>query len=391
MLADSKIFIVFFVTLASISFSSIGNGLTNNYYATIILSIFCLFSFYINRLIVFKYFNKKISLLILLLIASFFVSCVIADKNNQFVWYRFYSIISCIAFGFFTYIYLCNKKINILDLTIIMAMIGLMHVIALSLFWFNLEMPTEYQWMMGIPFFNHIRNFTDYMGICALSSLFLVFFTSKYSQIFWLVISVLIFSVIFWSGSRSTLIGLVFSVFFIFLIIDNKLNNFIKFISIVFFSLYISYLFRVLDQGLGFFRSLERSVSGSLNTITSFRLELYEKILNFIFLKPFFGYGGEAVRNHIVDIRGMSLSQAHNFILQIILEFGLVGLTLLLIFIIILFENCDFKKIDNYKLIFISIIIYIFFSSLFNGGFYYTAILSLLCMGISITYFCFKE
>lgn len=378
--------ILFILSILAISFGSVGSGFFNNYNITVYLSYFLIIILLISKGEALKNLKTALSLKICIMFLVFFISCVIAEMNSAFdVWYRYFSILVCVLYGSVFY-YLCeSKKINIDIFYKALSGFGVLHVLFLIVFAFNLNDPLSHDWAKHLPFFNNIRNFTDYLVVCFLCSFYLFFKNTKDYKYF--VFCTFILSCLFWSGSRSSILAGFCSLLFIIYYFKERLINFLYLSVMVFSSTLISICFAVNAPGFGLYSSLYRSVGGSLNKISSSRLDVYKQVFDLICSRPFFGYGGEAVRNQGVMAGEMKLAQAHNFILQILIEFGLVGLILVFIVLFSILSRVDFKGINKENCIVYAVVLNIIISSMFNGGFYYTATLSIFCLFLS--YLCY--
>ncbi|MEG0619347.1 MAG: O-antigen ligase family protein [Bacilli bacterium] len=381
-------YILFILTLILINFGGFGTGFFNNYNITVFLGYFSLIIILIYKKDLLLYINGPFLKPIVFIVLSMTISCFFA-QNNVYgnIWYRYFSIVMCITFSFLAYLLLSEKKVVNTTILKVLGFCGFLHVIVLLCFWSYLEDPVNYNWFMDLPFFNHIRNFTDFIAIGFLCSLYLFFISEKsINKIFWAGNSIFVLSCVFWSGSRSSLLGILVCIFFMFFYIRDRQKNSLFLIFFLLSSFYISTFFKVNNSGFGFENSIIRTTSGNLNEISSLRYDLYVKVVSYIVDKPFLGYGGEAVKNYIINVHHIEISQSHNFILQILIEFGFLGLLSFIYFIYIFFKRINFSKINN-GAIFAILISNIFISSLFNGGFYYTSNLSLLCLFFSCLYY----
>ncbi len=79
-------------------------------------------------------------------------------------------------------------------------------------------------------------------------------------------------------------------------------------------------------------------------------------------------------------------AQIHNSILQVLLEFGLIGLILVFCVFLRIFFDLRKIKINKMNIFYIAIVTNVFISSLFNGGAYYVVTLSLFCIFFAILY-----
>lgn len=366
------------LSMLAISFGSVGSGFFNNYNITVYLSYFILIIFFVSRDDILKYFRGTYFLKIFSVLVVFLLSSILAAERGAFdVWDRYFSILVCILFGCIFYFLINEDKVNPDFVIYMLTILGVIHVLFLLLFSARLDDPANYDWAQKLPFFNNIRNFTDYLVICFLCSIYLYLINDKKKYFF---TSVIILSCLFWSGSRSSILAGFFSLIFIIYFFRNNFRSLIYLSCVPVFSYLLSVLFRVNSSGLGFYNSISRSVSGDVNKISSSRIDVYKQVIDLIKERPIFGYGGEAVRNQGVMAGDMKLAQAHNFILQILLEFGFVGLFFVVLVFFSIFSKINLSNINNKNCIFYAVVINIFISSFFNGGFYYTATLSLFCL-----------
>lgn len=381
---DKSIIFIYILTLLSICFGSFGSSAFNNYNITVYLTCFCcIFIFFYKNLIIKRICGRFLFPIILLLILFCISNLLGENLKYENLWDRYFSIFICIVFGFFSYILISYNKMDFQHIVGVLALGGILHVLVLLYLWYSLESPVEYPWVTGLPFFNNIRNFSDFIVICFLCCIYLFFIKRNYEKLFWGLGTLLIMCCVFWSGSRSSLVGLGAGLMMMIIFIENKKINIFLMILIMITSFLMSTMYSVKDSMLGFYKAFERSLTSDVNAMTSFRVDLYKKIFEYILNRPGFGYGGEAVRNYIVDINGFSLAQAHNLILQILLEFGFVGLLSFFWVLITLLKSIKYNNINYKNIILYAVILHLIVSSFFNGGFYYVSTLSLFCLFFS--------
>lgn len=378
--------ILLFLALVSISFAGIGSGFFNNYNITVYLIYYVLIVFLLYKLDFLKIFRGVYFLPALGMLSIFFISTAIASINGESdVWYRFFSILVSVLFGCIFVTLIADEKVKSEIVLQVLMINGVIHVIYLLVFSMTLDDPLNYNWAKELPFFNNIRNFTDYLVICFICSLYL--FLKNDKKILYCLSTIIILSCLLWSGSRSSLLAGFIGIAFIFLFFDKKLKNISFIICMILISLLFSLYFRVNTNGFGVLNSIFRSMSTDVNKISSLRPEVYKQVVELISERPLLGYGGEAVRNQGVAAGSMELTQAHNFILQILLEYGFIGFFSFIYIFIKFYKNFNYSRVNKDNCVFYSVVIIIFISSFFNGGLYYTATLSLFCLFFS--YVCF--
>lgn len=378
---------IFYLTLVLIAFGSVGDGINNNKTISFgFMYIICIVIFlYKSELSYF--FNKRLLLFIMLFFLSGILSNCFSEYSSMLIWYRFFSIFLCFLLGFISYILLSKNIVSFGGIISSIAIFSVVHVLILVLMWYVLDDPYTYNWVSGLPFFNNIRNFTDFLSIGYLCSIILFYISNYEKKIIWYICGVVILSAIVWSGSRTALLSVFVSFVVFFFFIEDKIKYFILVILNLFFSLVISLFFKLNNNSLGFSAGVYRSLDNNINNISSGRVDLYAYIINHIFENPVLGLGGEAVYMLRQQFNFFPAIQAHNSILQILIEFGFLGLFLFICICVVI--KIDIKnKIDDVKhKILIILITNIIAASFFNGGFYYVVTISLLCIFISILYY----
>lgn len=380
--------IIFFI-----SFGSTGTSLYNNLNISIYLSYFVLIVVsvlvYCKVSLSYKYMNKQLIFFLLLIFISFGVSCYFSFfENYNDIWARWYAVFISIISSFLIFFIILKEFLKSKVILISLAIFGLLHVFVLTWMWFSIDNPEKYNWVEYLPFFSNIRHLADLLSISFLSSLCLFCNAKKiYIKYLWWVGAVFILSCIFWTGSRAAFIGVTGASFILFVYLERIKFAFNFFIMCV-VSILISMVFLVENKSMGFYRIFftNEKMKNSLNRYTSGRIELYQDAVSYFLKKPYWGYGGEAVRNLKFPLGSNYAAQIHNSILQVLLEFGLIGLILVFLVFLKVFFDLRQLKVNKMNVFYIAIVINIFLSSLFNGGAYYVVTLSLFCIFLAILY-----
>lgn len=381
--------IMFILTLLVIGFGSLGGGTYNNYNISISFLYFFIFFICFYRQEIGKHINRKLFLAILGMFCLFLISCLFPTFNNYMdIWGRYYALLSCVLFAYCTYILLVKKKINFLSIIKMLATIGFIHVAVLLWTWFSVPHPERYNWVNGLYFFPNIRHLVDFLSICFLCALFMFFQQKKTSvekSIGW-IFSIVILACIFWSGSRAAYIGLLPSVL---LLIWHYKKNYLSvagFVLIFLIALYLPSFFNVSSKDLGFSQAIHRSTQGTVEQASTGRFYLYKQVFEWFSYHPIWGNGAEAMTQMEIYIGGLIVFQAHNSILQILVDFGLMGLLGVLYVFYVVLNDLKGKKLNDKQFFSLVIIINIMTAALFNGGAYYVVTISLMCLFIAIIY-----
>ncbi len=389
LVSNRVISIFFYFFIFFMCFTSTGSAFYNNFNLSIYILYLLLPLSFIYRSYFLQYLNSKMVFFLGLMLIVFFISSLISpiDEKVQ-VWGRFFGIIVSIFLGYLAYIFYQIKLISFQGVNYVLAWAGLVHVFILLYMWLTVPDPFYYNWVEGLYFFTNIRHLADLLSICYFSSLILFYITVNKSKYLYLLFSLLLLAAIFWSGSRAAYFGILMG--WLFLICYQKLKKeyLINFLVSIALGIYLSTLFHVISPSLGFFKSFYRSVNGNVNSISSSRLDLYQQILEAYLLRPFWGYGGEAVRSLNIMQGEKQIGQAHNAVLQILIDYGFVGLLFSSVFFLFVIMRM-IKKIELTQLFCLVIIINIIFAALLNGGAYYILTLALLSIFMGMA--CAKE
>lgn len=377
---------IYLFSVFVLGMSSTGSAFYNNYNPTVYMLYFILPFLFFYKHEVFYSINEKLTILLLAMISLFAISSLISPlKETYEIWWRLIGITVCIVFGYVSKVLLDLKAISFISINRVLTAIGILHVIVLLYMWNTVDNPFAYNWVENLYFFTNVRHLADLLSICYFSAFFLFLLDKSPIKYLYLIFSITILTSILWSGSRAAYLGIFIAWAVLFILLNQK-RFFIGITSLSFMSaVYLSTFFNVASPSLGFFRSLHRSVQGDANQISSSRLDLYQQIFDWFLLRPFWGYGGEAVRNLKVFLGEQQIGQAHNVVLQILIEYGLIGFIATTVVIVVIFRQMITRK-TKIKIMCLAMLFNIFGASLLNGGAYYIVIIALFAVFVGIAY-----
>ncbi len=191
-----------------------------------------------------------------------------------------------------------------------------------------------------------------YPNTLAIPLLFALWLAFKQNKTIWLKFF-LIIGLIF-TGSRGGLLGIIFIVLYFLIKNNSKSKYFLLFFSILLISLF-SILANFLLQNDLILTQLTRSYD---------REDIFRTTMAYFTKNPIFGYGGNTI-GQLQDIKinyspSIIWDHTHNWVFEILIRYGLVGLVLFLAFIISIIKNIsDFDK----KYIFIIFLILALFQN----------------------------
>ncbi|AEX22966.1 MULTISPECIES: O-antigen ligase family protein [unclassified Vibrio] len=197
-------------------------------------------------------------------------------------------------------------------------------------------------------------------------------------------------SLIIWLGGRgailSYLIGISLVIIFIYKHNELKIKNSVTLICLIITSLILSLPFNVYSwNGLNRLLDAKEYYVKDLNALSTNRIELWETSWNFIKEKPFFGYGAESfILNSDTVYR-----HPHNFIVQWLFDYGIIGLILFLSFIIYINKTSYINiknELSTNNLFSIAILVSIISNAFISGTLYYSPPFFILCVVASYSY-----
>lgn len=265
---------------------------------------------------------------------------------------------------------LINQRSDFIEM-IMKAIISalLLCILAFATFWFVSPNPVQHDWASDIPLFMNIRHF----GYLAAAALPLGYWLIEKNSIkgqsnFWaLIYLTLCWALVFWLGGRGTFLGVTIVTFIYFLLSKPQ----IKWVMLTIFSgLTISQLFIVDHPSLNLFRFW--GTDSDLNTLSSFRMTIYiESIIYWWNNVPILGLGADGYRHLIPAIGNIeSIAHPHSIIIQLLLSYGILGLSIPCYFFFILSWKIFKSSHKQKKVIFLAFLSTMILS-IFDGVLYH--------------------
>lgn len=191
--------------------------------------------------------------------------------------------------------------------------------------WNQLADPLGYNWFGGPPLFRHIRHVGYFLCIGTVLASWAIFSYRGWLRCLAWVIYTLGMGMLLWSGGRGALLGsllatLVLAVRFV---PRAHIMQWASYVPALLLALAGSALFAVRQRELGWLGGFTRSVgSASLDGLSSGRLRIWSYLAERAAERPWFGWGGEGFSAVWPD---SGIIQAHNGLLQLLIEWGIVG------------------------------------------------------------------
>jgi O-antigen ligase len=334
-----------------------------------------------------------VALILLLLAVSIPLSNVLAIVESKGLadWYRAVEMLAHMAFALAMYGWFRSdlRAAEIIVLTILAAVTVYFFVLVVT--WNRVVDPTIYDWLRHPPFFRNIRQAAYLLYLGMVVAAWAVLALRGCFRGLALLVFMLATAMLLWSGGRgafaSACLGIVCLQFRFGLRNHAQLWRWLFIAGLAAFLL--SALFPVELPGMGWVSALVRSGGGaSADQISSGRMEIWSALLPYIAERPWFGWGGEAF--HALMPNTWVL-QAHNGVLQLLLEWGGVGLILISIGIWIvlspgmksLFRGAGPDQSPPALVLGVSLVFSLLFLSLVDGVFYHGLPLAFLMIGLA--------
>lgn len=193
--------------------------------------------------------------------------------------------------------------------------------------------PVNFRWVIQVPSATNIRQISNILGILALVPTTLLMF-EKYRrrQFFLVLLLIAILTFIMWTGTRTALFGYLTG-FCIALIVQPsyfKWDRFFGILVAIILALVISLFLPIPDPQFGIIRIAE---SISAQDISTGRVKLWLDALNAIMESPLLGHGAGTYRLNMHFGNPYPVNHPHNFVIQFIYDWGVLGGGIALIFL----------------------------------------------------------
>lgn len=223
--------------------------------------------------------------------------------------------------------------------------------------------------------------------IVIVSTLYLsikVLMGERLNNILFILSTITSISLLIWLGGRGAILSYLLGLMLAFVIIYKhhklELKRLVNLSLFIIFSIIISTPFNIYSwNGLNRLLDTKQYYSQDINTISTDRIELWSLSWDFIKEKPLFGYGAESfILNSETIFR-----HPHNFIVQWLFDFGVIGTLLFLLFIsYILLIGCKNTERELNIINLLSIVIFtgILSNAIISGTLYYSPPFLILCI-----------
>lgn len=221
------------------------------------------------------------------------------------------------------------------------------------------------------------------------SLLYLIGYSKNFSKFRFLLIVSLMSAIIFFSETRSIFLAVAFSLitFLIWKVITRyKILFHLYFLLIIAFNFFATVLYPKLYMLDNFHKYNLLSYQYTGKSLLSGRNVIWENLVELIKLKPYFGYGSGVNPRDFIE----SDLSAHNMYLHITLQVGVIGLSLLIIFLFFIWKSFWKNKQDPKVILaacfFIGVLIYQLFEVTLTQNNFGLGLLQWVIIGLGLSY-----
>jgi O-antigen ligase len=202
---------------------------------------------------------------------------------------------------------------------------GLAYVAALSVFAIFVPKPEDFRWFERMPSATNVRQIGNIVALFALVPATLVLFerSRRNTAFAWVGLTCLL-TFITWTGSRGALLSFCLAVGFAGWRNRSAItpNRIVVFVSAALIAVALSLVIPVPDSNFGLIRIADSVGSGD---VSSGRAQIWQNTVSAILEAPIFGHGAGMFRQNMTLVNGFPFNHPHNFILQLIYDWGAVG------------------------------------------------------------------
>lgn len=197
--------------------------------------------------------------------------------------------------------------------------------------WMVLDDPYHFDWVYDPPLFVNIRNLGHCLAIGMVCGAWLFFSCHAFGKMSGWAVFLVSSAMLAWSGSRGSFMAALFGVALLGLVFSWRAYARLWgiLLATLVMAFFLAALFPVADGSMGWLSALQRTrdVAGA-EALGSGRWAMWKETAGFIAQRPWFGWGGDAFR---VLMGWRKEIQPHNSLLQVLLEWGVVGAVSLLL------------------------------------------------------------
>ncbi len=206
----------------------------------------------------------------------------------------------------------------------VLAFGGLIYALFLAVAGLSVEDVAKFPWLSSMPSATSVRHIGNYAAILAIAPATLFLTSGAPRPWRWLLCWAVAIMLIAWTGSRAALLGLCVCIMFGWIAVRSfiTLKKIYIFAATSIGALLSSVFIPTPDESLGIIRLFKITPNAEP---TSGRLLTWSKTITEIEKDPYIGHGAGRFANNMHDLYGFDVDNPHNFIMQFLYDWGILG------------------------------------------------------------------
>lgn len=197
--------------------------------------------------------------------------------------------------------------------------------------------PATFQWSGGLPSATNVRHIGNYVAILLLAAVGLFLLLNDRRR--WIALGVIFVLTVFlaWTGSRAAFFGLTLALAVAIYVVRGTVSaSRISMLSLTCFAAMLAtVVLPVPDSSFGIMRMISASDVRQQSDVSSARTLVWEKTIDEIIRAPLMGHGSGRFLGNMDAKYRFDLDNPHNFILQFAYDWGIAGVAIALLLLML--------------------------------------------------------
>ncbi len=197
--------------------------------------------------------------------------------------------------------------------------------------------PATFQWSGGLPSATSVRHIGNYVAILLLAAVGLFLLLNDRRR--WIALGVIFVVTVFlaWTGSRAAFLGLTLALAVAIYVVRGTVSaSRISILSVTCFAAMLAtVLLPVPDSSFGIMRMISASGARQHSDISSGRTVVWKHTIDEIAAAPIIGHGSGRFLGNMDAKYRYDLDNPHNFVLQFAYDWGIAGLAIALLLLML--------------------------------------------------------
>lgn len=199
------------------------------------------------------------------------------------------------------------------------------YLILLVAFCLSIPNPESFRWVERIPSATNVRQIGNLVGLMAIVPVTLMLITISRKHLFFLfVLHTALLTFVMWTGTRGALVGYLAAIIVAGCVCRYSLKNIVLWIVPLSWVIATGISISIPNPAPEFGLIRVKQTISSADT-SSGRVQTWIATLEEIKKAPLLGYGSGTFRHNMINVNGYPYNHPHNFFLQFVYDWGLIG------------------------------------------------------------------